>query len=120
MPYVRTLRDRVQKFSIKVVGDIVRDRFAQVEGIAKGRIAEGSAPVVAVRELVRKILEEEGIPTGYHAVYYSFALKAVSKALSHSGPTLVKEIEGLKAMWVTAHGADPAILDKIAKLIVGG
>jgi len=119
MPFVRTLRDRVEKFSTKVVSDVVRDRFTQVETIAKGRVAEGLSPVVNIRELTRKILEEAGVPSGQHAVYYSYAFKAASKALSHSGETLNKELEGLKAMWVTAYGADPTIIDKIIKLVTG-
>ena len=119
MPYVRTLRDRVEKFTAKVVADTVRDRFSQVESIAKSRVAEGMGPMVSIRELVRGILEAEGVPVGQHAVYYSFAFKIASKAFSHSGPALEKEVEGWKAYWVTANGADPAVLDKIIKLILG-
>lgn len=119
MPFVRTLRDRVEKFSAKAVPDVVRDRFGQVETIAELRVAEGMGPVVTIRELVRKVIETEGVPTGQQAIYYSFAMKIASKAFSHSGPTLEKEVEGWKAYWVTANGADPTILDKIVKLIVG-
>ena len=119
MPYVRTLRDRVEKFSAKMVSDVVRDRFSQVQSIASLRVAEGMSPVVSVRELVRKVIESEGVPTGDHAIYYAFAFMAVSKAFSHSGPTLEKELEGLKAYFVTANGADPAILDKILRIIIG-
>jgi hypothetical protein len=38
---------------------------------------------------------------------------------SHTGATLNKEIVGLKNMWVTAYGADAAILDMIVTAILG-
>lgn len=119
MPFVRTLKDRVEKFSAKMVADVVRARFEQVQAIASARVAEGMGPVVTIRELTRKVIEEAGVPDGDHAIYYAFAFKAASKAFSHSGPTLQKELEGLKAYFVTAHGADPAILDRIIRLILG-
>jgi len=118
MPYVRTLRDRVEKFSAKVVAETVGARFGQVESIAKGRMLQGTSVMVTIREQTRNILEKEGVPAGNHAIYYSFAFKLASKAFSHSGGTLLKIAEGLKSWWVNTHGADPTILDKIINLII--
>jgi len=118
MPIVKTLSDRVEKFKAKTPPDQTGTRYGAVKDLASGRFLEGAGIITAVRERVRDILEREGIPATDHGVYYAFAFKATSKALSHSGAELDSIIEGLKA-WFTAKGADPSILDKIANLIVG-
>ncbi|RLG76830.1 MAG: hypothetical protein DRO14_03220 [Thermoprotei archaeon] len=118
MPIVKTLSDRVEKFKAKTPADQTGTRYGAVKELASGRYIEGAGIITAVRERVRDILEREGIPASDHGVYYAFAFKAVSKALSHSDTELETIIEGLKA-WFTAKGADPAMLDKIANLIVG-
>mgnify|MGYP000424439403 CR=1 FL=1 len=118
MPIVKTLSDRVEKFKAKTPADQTGTRYGAVKDLATGRFLEGAGIITAVRERVRDILEREGIPATDHGVYYAFAFKCTSKALSHHGAELNSIVEGLKA-WFTAKGADPAILDKIANLIVG-
>ena len=118
MPIVKTLSDRVQKFQAKTAPDRVGTRYGAVKELAGRRFIEGAGVIAAVRERVRDILEREGVPAAVHGVYYAFAFKLASKALSHYGPELEAIAAGLKA-WFTAKGADPAILDKIANLIVG-
>ncbi|MEO2151436.1 MAG: hypothetical protein ABGW50_02110 [Thermococcus sp.] len=118
MPIVKTLRDRVEKYSAKFDANVIQNRLTQVESLAKARYTEAVATFTAIRELVRKILESAGVPAGQHAVYYSFAFKIASKAQKHELTTLTNTIEGLKAYWVAANGADPAILDKIANLVL--
>jgi len=118
MPIVKTLADRVEKFRLKTPPDQTGTRYGAVKDLAVGRFIEGAGVIAAVRERVRDILEREGVPATDHGVYYAFAFVATSKALSHSGAELDAIIAGLKAKY-TAKGADPAILDKIANLIVG-
>ncbi len=118
MPIVKSLSDRVEKFKAKTAADRVGTRYGAVKDLAVSRYLDNTGDLVAVRERARKILESEGIPTGTHGVYYAFVFKAISAAQSHSGPALEKVIEGLKQRFV-AKGADPAILDKLANLIVG-
>jgi len=118
MPIVKTLADRVEKFKAKTPPDQTGTRYGAVKELASGRFIEGAGVIAAVRERVRDILEREGIPASDHGVYYAFAFKCASKALSHSGVELAAVVEGIKA-WFVAKGADPAVLDKIANLIVG-
>jgi len=118
MPIVKTLADRVEKFKAKTPPDQTGTRYGAVKDIAVARYIEGSGVMAAVRERVRNILESEGVPAGFHGVYYAFAMKLASKALSHEGPELEAIASGLK-QWFVAKGADPAVLDKIANLIVG-
>ena len=118
MPIVKTLADRTEKFRAKTAPDRVGGRYGAVKEIAGKRYIEGAGVITAVRERVRDILEREGVPAGQHGVYFAFAFKLASKALSHAGPTLEKIATGLK-QWYIAKGCDPAILDKIINLILG-
>jgi len=118
MPIVKTLADRVEKFKAKTPPDQTGARYGAVKDVAVTRYIEGSGVITAVRERVRNILESKGVPAGFHGVYYAFAFKLASKALSHEGPALEAIAEGLKQMFI-AKGADPAILDEIANLIIG-
>jgi len=118
VPIVKTLADRVEKFRAKTPPDQTGARYGAVKELARGRFIEGAGVIAAVRERVRDILEREGVPAALHGVYYAFAFRLASKALSHSGAALDAVAAGLKA-WFTAKGADPAVLDKIAGLITG-
>lgn len=117
MPIVKTLSDRVEKFKAKTAPDRVATRYGAVAELAQKRYLEGVAGLRSLVDLAKKILESEGVPPGQEGVYFAFVLKAASKAQKHVGATLQRFIEGLKARFVGL-GADPAILDKLAKLII--
>jgi len=116
MPLVKTLSDRVEKYVAKTPPDVTGTRYGDVKDIAVLRFVEGVGSITYVRELVRNLLETKGVPAGFHGMYYAFAFKLVKAAYSHTGTALDKIKEGLKA-WFVAKGADPAILDEIAKLV---
>jgi len=118
MPIVKTLSDRVEKFKAKTPPDVTGARYGAVKDLAVGRFIEGTGIIYAVRERARNILEREGIPSTLHGVYYAFVQKLVKLALSHSGPTLEAEAEGLKQEFISK-GCDPAILDILANLVIG-
>jgi len=118
MPLVKTLSDRVEKFKAKTAADRVGTRYGAVKDIAVNRYLDSTADIVAVRERARNILESNGVAPGLFGVYFAFVTKAVKAAQKHSGDTLDKVIEGLKARFV-AKGADPAILDLLEHLVIG-
>jgi len=118
MPIVKTLADRVDKFTKKTPPDQTGTRYGAVKDLAVGRFIEGAGLISAIRERARIVLESEGVPSGDHGVYYAFVQKALSYAMSHSGQTLAKIIEGLKS-WFTSKGCDPSVLEKLASLITG-
>jgi len=118
MPIVKTLTDRVQKFSAKTPADQTGTRYGAVKTLATNRYIEGAGIFYAVRERVRDILEREAVPAAIHGIYFAFAFQLTKKALSHSGAELEAIAEGLKQRFV-GKGADPAVLDKIANLIIG-
>lgn len=119
MPYVRNLKDMLEKYRAKYVPDTVGARFGAVKSLMDARYESASSPIVNVIETVRNILTENGVPPAYWGMYISFGEILASKAFSHSGAVLEKIASGLKQAWVTGKGADPAILDKITEAIIG-
>jgi hypothetical protein len=121
MPFVRRFADRVEKYQTKYPTDaaVITAKITAVKSIMDLRYEAASSPVVNVVSIVRNIVESEGVPSGQHALYYSFGQILAKLMFSHSGATLSKEISGLKQMWVTAYKADAAILDKIITAVLG-
>jgi hypothetical protein len=120
MPTVRKLADRLEKYNIKYPdATTMTSRITAVKPLMDLRYEAGSSPVANVVDIVRGIIEPAGVPSGLHALYYSFGQIIAKLQFSHTGGTLNKEIIGLKNMWVTAYGADPDILDQIITAILG-
>jgi len=116
MPLVRTLGDRVEKFRAKTAPDRVGGRYEAAKELARVRFTENVSTTREIVERARNILESLGVPVGIHGIYYAFVLRLASMAQAHSGAALQKVVDGLKA-WFVAKGADPAVLDKLAKLV---
>lgn len=119
MPGVRRFRDMREKYEIKYDGANVTTVLTNVLPLLLSRYEGASSPVVNTVETVRSILETSGVPAGLHGIYYSFAQELAKMMFSHSGPTLDLLISGKKAYYVTAHKADPKVLDKIILSILG-
>jgi hypothetical protein len=120
MPFVRKIADRLEKYEIKYPdATTMTARITAVKSLMDLRYQAASSPIVNVVDIVRGIIESEGVPTGLHALYYAFGQILAKLMFSHTGATLNKEIVGLKQMWVTAYGADAAILDRIVTAILG-
>jgi len=120
MPTVRKLADRLEKYSVKYPdATTMTSRLTAVQSLMNLRYEAASSPIANIIDIVRGIIEPAGVPSGLHALYYSFGQKIAKLQFSHTGATLDKEIAGLKNMWVTAYGADPKILDQIITAILG-
>ena len=119
MPGVRRIREMLEKYEAKYDGDNVTTRLTAVKEIMDARYEAGSSPIVNVIETVRDILETNGVPAGLHGPYYAFAQELSKMMFSHSGATLDLLVAGKKQYYVTAHGLDPAILDKIILAVLG-
>jgi len=119
MPLYRTGIDRYEKWHAKYVPDTVRDRFGQVESVAKRRAQSGLIEWGAMQDLVRGILDKYGITATDRAKYIGFANKLLKHMLRHKGEAAKLAAEGLKSYYVTFLKADPAILDEIIQVITG-
>ncbi len=116
MPIVKTLADAYQKYTAKTAPDRVGARYDVAKTIALPRYIENVNIFVVVRETIRDVLADAGVPPAKQGAYYAFGAELAKKALSHTGAALKKVADGLKAKYV-ALGLDPAILDKIVKIV---
>ena len=119
MPGVRRFREMREKYVLKYDGDNVTARITAVKDIMDARYESASSPVVNVVETVRSILETNGVPAGLHGPYYAFAQELARLMFSHSGATLDFLVAGKKSYYITAHGLDATILDKIILAVLG-
>jgi len=119
MPFYRTGIDRYEKYEKKYVPDTVGARFGQVEPVAKRRAQFGLLTWGAMQDIVRPILDKYGIAGPDRAKYIGFANKLLKHMQRHKGESAKKIAEGLKSLYVTSFGADPAILDEIINVITG-
>jgi len=119
MPMYRTGIDRFEKYSVKYVPDTVRDRFAQVESVAKRRAQAGLLEWGAMQDIIRGILNKYGVTATDRAKYIGFANKLLKHMLKHGGESAKLAAEGLKQYYVTFLKADPTILDEIIQVITG-
>jgi len=119
--YKNSLVERYTKYNVKYPdATTMTARLTAVQTIMQTRYQAGQSPVYNAVEATRNILETHGVPAGLHGVYYAFAQELARNAMSHSGATLSKIVSGLKQKYVTAHNADPAILDAIVNVVIGG
>jgi len=119
MPGVKDLRERTDKFIAKTAADRVGTRYGAVKDLAVGRFTSYASSIVEFRELVRNLLNKEGVPAGQQGAYFAFAMRLRSKAFSHQGTTLKDYVNGIIQDFTTGKGCDPAILKKIASMLLG-
>ena len=113
------LKERVERFTAKRPAARHRRKARCDKDSATKKYLAGVAPYVEINRMAKNILDNMGVPVAQQGVYYAFVQKARKVALRHSGGNLRKEIENLKAEFVQK-GCDPAILDVLSKLVVGG
>jgi hypothetical protein len=119
MTIYRTGQARFAKYSAKYDPTTVGARFGQVAEIARARAQQGLITWASVQDLVRPILDKYGVTGTDRAKYLGFAnklLRHISRATAESATAIAS---GLKAYYVTALKADPAILDEIIQVVSG-
>ena len=119
MTMYKTGQARFAKYSAKYDPTTVGARFGQVADIARARAQQGLITWASVQELVRPILDKYGVTGTDRAKYLGFTnklLRHVSRATAESATAIAS---GLKAYYVTALKADPAILDEIIQVVSG-
>jgi len=119
MPLYRTGVDRFKKWSAKFVPDTVAARFTQVKDVAMDRGQAGLLKFADAQDLIRPILDKYGITGPDRAKYIGFANKLLKHVARHGGAAMSVIAAGLKAYYVQAYKADPAILDEIINVIAG-
>jgi ABC-type Fe3+ transport system substrate-binding protein len=106
-------------YTVKYDGANVTAVLTAIKPIMESRYEAGSSPMYNAVEVARRILSANGVPPAMWGIYLAFAQQIAKYQFSHSGATLQKVLSGIKAFFVTAHGADPAILDSIIAELTG-
>jgi hypothetical protein len=119
MAIYKSGQSRFAKYSAKFVPETVAARFTQVKDVALARAQEGLITWASIQEVVRPILDKYGVTGTDRALYLGFANKLLTHVLRATADAGVKMAAGLKAFYVQALGADPAILDEIIQVVSG-
>jgi len=119
MPIYKSGQARFEKYSAKYDPTTIGTRFGQVADVAKRRAQAGLLNWAAMQELVRPILDANGVNGPDRAKYLGFANKLLKHIGRATGDAAVAVASGLKSLYVTAYGADPAILDEIIQVVAG-
>jgi len=119
MPLVKSFYAMNEKYDVKFDGDNVTTKLTAVKDIMVARYEAASSVIYNAVETARDVLSNNGVPTGNWAAYLAFAEILAKLTFSHKGATLSKEVAGLKSAFVTMHGCDSSVLDKIIQGILG-
>jgi hypothetical protein len=115
----RTGLDRYNKYSAKFDPATIQARLTQVREIALQRAQEAQIKYATIDELVRPILDNQGIAGPMRAVYLGYAKKLTRHLERVTGPAATKFAEGLKAYYTTTFGADPDVIDAVTAVVAG-
>jgi len=119
MALYKSGQERFAKWKAKYDPTTISARFTQVASIAADRAQEGLTLFASVDDLVRPILDKYGITGPDRAKYLGFAKKLLKHVGRAKGDAAIAMANGVKAFYVTAMKADPAILDEIIQVVVG-
>jgi len=119
MPLYKTGIDMFRKYQAKYNPTVIATRFTDVQAVALERAQEGLNAVGTIRDLVRPILDENGITGGLRATYLAFATTLWRHVYRNKSAAASKIAQGLKSYFVTTYGLDPAICDEIISVIAG-
>jgi hypothetical protein len=115
----KTGQNRFAKYSAKYDPTTIGTRFGQVKDVALARAQEGLIAYASMQDLVKPILDKYGVAGTQRALYLGFANKLMKHIERATGEAGVKIANGLKSLYVTSFGADPAILDEIIQVVAG-
>jgi hypothetical protein len=119
MPLYKTGIDMFRKYQAKYNPTVVSTRFTDVQSIALERAQVGLSNIATIRDLVRPILDSEGVGGGMRGTYLAFATALQRHVIRQKGVTAQNTAQGLKSYFVTAYGLDPDICNSIIALVTG-
>jgi len=115
----RSYTEQLGKYSGKYSGTNVTTVLTAIKStVMDPRYQAAISVVTQYREMIRNILNENGVAPGLHGIHYAFGFAVVAAMWSHSGAALARTVTALKQRFV-AEGALPDICDKIAEALTG-
>lgn len=117
MPGIKRLSNAVRKYAMKYDSSrLIDDKIKSIASENRKLSIEERRFVDGVTE---KILVSEVVPKEKWEIYKEFARKIAEVSRRYNATTLLIAIDAKKAFYEDTYNADPSILDKIVKAIIG-
>ena len=115
---VRPAGYRTSKYSGKMVGDVVKNRFDALHDMMVEQVTNKFADLVEAESAAKTLLNSWGVSTTFVPFYLSFARQCYSIAQKHADAIALDEICIRFNSWVT-RGLDPYYLEQICLSVTG-
>ncbi|MEM2614617.1 MAG: hypothetical protein QXO15_10435 [Nitrososphaerota archaeon] len=117
---VRDAGRRTAKYSAKLVGDVVKNRFDAMRDMMVEQATDRFANLVEKEEATKSILVNAGVPSTQVPFYLSYSRELWGLTLKHTGAILRAEAQLAKDKWASAaRGLSGALLIQIASGVYG-
>jgi hypothetical protein len=113
---VRNALRRINKWDMKLAGDVLSERVATLKPMMKSQVEAEFPLLVEVENEVKVILGDVGITSSLNPPYLNFARKTYRMSKKLLGKQLLREVDASMAKWI-ARGFDRDILERIRNTV---
>jgi hypothetical protein len=113
---VRNALRRLEKWDMKLAGDVLSERVANLKPMMKEQIQAEFPALVEVENEVKVILGDVGISSSLNPPYLNFARETYRMSKKLLGKQLLREVDATMAKWI-ARGFDRDILERIRNTV---
>ena len=113
---VRNALRRLQKWDVKLAGDVLSERVANLKPMMKEQIQAEFPALVEVENEVKIILGDVGISSSLNPPYLNFARETYRLSKRLMAKQLLREVDASMAKWI-ARGFDRDILERIRNTV---
>lgn len=113
---VRNALRRIDKWDLKLTGDSLSAKVANLKPMMKSQIEAEFPALVEVENEVKIILGDVGISSSLNPPYLNFARETYRLSKRLLGKQLLREVDAMMAKWI-ARGFDKDILERIRNTV---
>lgn len=113
---VRNALRRIDKWDMKLAGDVLSERVATLKPMMKSQVETEFPLLVEVENEVKVILGDVGISSSLNPPYLNFARETYRMSKKLLGKQLLREVDATMAKWI-ARGFDRDILERIRNTV---
>jgi len=113
---VRSALRRIEKWDVKLAGDVLSERVANLKPMMKSQIEAEFPALVEIENEVKVILGDVGISSSLNPPYLNFARETYRLSKRLLGKQLLREVNAAMAKWI-ARGFDQDILERIRNTV---
>jgi hypothetical protein len=113
---VRNALRRIEKWNIKLDGDVLSERVAKLKPMMKSQVESEFPALAEVENEVKVILGDIGLSSSLNPPYLNFARETYRMSKRLLGKQLLREVNASMAKWI-ARGFDQDILERIRNAV---